>query len=67
MTSIGEYAFKECNQLKCIYCKATTPPSRGTGCFPSNIEIIYVPKESVDEYKVLWSYYADKIVGYDFE
>ena len=65
VTSIGEYAFKECNQLKYIYCKATTPPSRGTGCFPSSIETIYVPEESVDEYKALWG--TDKIVGYNFE
>ena len=65
VTDIGEYAFKECNQLKYIYCKATTPPSRETGCFPSSIETIYVPEESVDEYKTLWG--TNKIVGYNFE
>jgi hypothetical protein len=29
--------------------------------------VIYVPRASVDEYRVIWSDYADRIVGYDFE
>ena len=67
IAQIGDYAFSECSSLQSLYCKATTPPSCLSNSFPSSIKIIYVPKESVDEYKVLWSYYADKIVGYDFE
>ena len=67
IAQIGDYAFSKCSSLQYLYCKATTPPSCLSNSFPSSIKIIYVPKESVDEYKVLWSYYADKIVGYDFE
>ncbi len=67
IAQIGDYAFSECSSLQYLYCKATTPPSCLSNSFPSSIKIIYVPKESVDEYKVLWSYYANKIVGYDFE
>ena len=67
IAQIGDDAFSKCSSLQYLYCKATTPPSCLSNSFPSSIKIIYVPKESVDEYKVLWSSYADKIVGYDFE
>ena len=49
-----------------IYCKATTPPIIDGDVFYSSI-IIYVPRASVEEYRTLWSNYANKIVGYDFE
>ena len=67
VTSIGRYAFGECSNLKYCYSKAVTPPVLDSYAFPNTIGIIYVPRESVDEYKALWSDYASKIVGYDFE
>lgn len=61
-----------------VYCEATTPPVavlgsesywRGFSGAPYPELTIYVPVESVDEYKSAehWSNYADNIVGYDFE
>ena len=45
---------------------STTPPSTSNYIFgPGNVDKIYVPEESVDEYKNTehWSYYSDKIVA----
>ena len=71
VTSIGAEAFVYCNSLKEVYCKPTTPPTGGSNMFYSNASgrKIYVPRNSVEAYKsaVYWSYYADYIVGYDFE
>ena len=67
ITDIGDYTFYSCTKLQKLYCKATTPPLLGTSVIPTTIGIIYVPRTSVDEYKALWSDYANKIVGYDFE
>ena len=64
---IGSGAFSE-TSIKEVYCKALTPPVLGSDyVFPDTIGIIYVPRESIEEYKIHWSMYADKIVGYDFE
>ena len=47
-----------------------TPPILGTDILNgiSNDFTIYVPRNSVEEYKTAngWSQYADKIEGYDF-
>ena len=67
VTNIDNYAFYSCSSLKYLYCKTTTPPLLGSSAIPNTIGIIYVPRASVDEYKALWSEYADKIIGYDFE
>ena len=67
ISDIGNYVFYYCTSMKYLYCKATTPPLLGTSAIPTTIGIIYVPRTSVDEYKALWSDYADKIIGYDFE
>ena len=67
ITEVGTYAFYGCSALKYLYIKANTPPLLGSSVIPNTIGIIYVPRASVDEYKALWSDYADKIVGYDFE
>ena len=67
VTNIDNYAFYSCSSLKYLYCKTTTPPLLGSSVIPNTIGIIYVPRASVDEYKALWSDYASKIVGYDFE
>lgn len=68
--SIGSYAFDGCTSLREIYCKATTPPSLGSGVFLNNNSgrKFYVPMESVDAYKSAenWSVYADVIEGYEF-
>ena len=72
LTTIGgDYAFYYCDNLKSVYCKATTPPSLGNYAFSSwayNLKI-YVPNESVEAYKVAsgWSQYASKIIGYNFK
>lgn len=64
--SIGRYAFDKCSSLKKIYCKAQQPPIIDVS-FPSSVSVIYVPRESVEEYRVMWSDFASKILGYDFE
>jgi hypothetical protein len=67
ITDIGYCAFHNCTKLQKLYCRASNPPLLGTTAIPTTIGIIYVPRTSVDEYKALWSEYANKIVGYDFE
>ena len=67
ISEIGTNAFYGCSSLKYLYIKANTPPALGNGVIPSTIGIIYVPRSSVEDYKTVWSSYADKIVGYDFE
>ena len=62
---INDYAFYGTNATK-IYCKAKYPPYAGSNAFPSSA-LIYVPRESVAEYRATWSAYATKIMGYDFE
>ena len=49
-----------------IYCEAINPPVINGQPFNKGA-VIYVPRASVDEYRVIWSNYADRIVGYDFE
>lgn len=66
---LGEYAFSYCENLTTVYCRPTIPPRGGDkfiGC-PSNLTI-YVPTESVDDYKNAdgWKEYADKIVDGGF-
>lgn len=62
---INDYAFSGTNPTK-IYCSAIHPPYIGTNALPTSA-IIYVPRESVSEYRESWSSYASKIMGYDFE
>jgi len=65
IAEIGKRAFYCCTAS--VYIKATTPPTLNeTYCF-SNVTAIYVPKESVSAYRMAWSDYATKIIGYDFE
>lgn len=64
--SIGTDAFDKCSSLQKIYCKAQQPPIINAS-FPSSVSVIYVPRESVEEYRVMWSDFAGKILGYDFE
>ena len=62
---INDYAFSSTNPTQ-IYCKAQHAPYIGTSALPTTA-IIYVPRESVNEYREAWSDYATKIMGYDFE
>ena len=62
---INDYAFLSTNPTQ-IYCKAQHAPYIGTSALPTTA-IIYVPRESVNEYREAWSDYATKIMGYDFE
>lgn len=63
VTSISSYAFGACRSLESVTVLATTPPTLGTNVFNNCSEslIIYVPSESVAEYRSKWSDYADKI------
>ena len=71
VTTIGSSAFSGCKSLTSVYCKPTTPPSGDSYMFYNNASgrKIYVPTESVEEYKVVngWKDYADDIEPYVFE
>lgn len=59
VTTIGPYAFAQCDYLKSVICRATTPPTISGDSFneiPSDC-IFYVPAASVDAYKAAsnWS------------
>jgi hypothetical protein len=66
--SLPKYLCYKMNTLKTIYCKNLTPPiiDKETFVNCNNIENVYVPTVSVDAYKMEWSQFADKIVGYNF-
>ena len=61
VTSIGNYAFAGCTGLKSITCEAETPPTCGDNCFSEVDKSIpvYVPQESVNNYKIEWSYFTN--------
>lgn len=54
--------------VKKVYCSPTVPPTLGYLAPFSESTIIYVPRESVEQYKTSknWEEYAGNIVGYDF-
>lgn len=63
--TIGDSAFGNCSSLTSLTVKATYPPTLGSGVFTntnSNL-VIYVPAESVNDYKAAsgWSDYASII------
>lgn len=66
VTSIGQYAFSDCSSLTSVMQNATVPPSLDDysgRIFPSNLQNIYVPAESVSAYKTHkdWQRYATLI------
>lgn len=72
VTSIEEYAFYYCENLKSVYCRPTIPPALGEGVFvnydggdkPIGCKI-YVPTQSVEAYKSAnnWNRYKAYIYG----
>ena len=50
----------ECNSLKTLYCKSTTPPGIYFDDF-KNLSAIYVPAASLELYKTKWVRWADII------
>ena len=71
VTSIGKEAFRSCRRLELVYCLPTTPPAGDEYMFVDNASgrQIFVPTESVDEYKsaAYWSDYKNDISdGYAF-
>lgn len=69
VTSIGYGAFRGSSNITDIYCNPITPPTGNDYMFGDLNESakIYVPAESVDNYKntIDWSAYANYIEGYD--
>lgn len=66
LTSIGNYVFRGCASLKYFKINANTPPTLSwSPAFPSTIEAIYVPDESITAYQEAtgWTSYASKIKG----
>ena len=58
--------FKDCSELKTVTCLAVEPPQLFHTFDQCDLEVIYVPIESVDRYKNddNWREYADVIVGF---
>lgn len=73
LLSIGSDAFALCRILHSVYCKAVTPPKHNQNGGNQNIFWynasgfkIYVPTESVDQYKNTFGWKGKVIEGYDF-
>lgn len=68
VTYIGNHALFYCFNLKDVYCKPIIPPELDGTVFSKNVENrkIYVPRNSVEDYKKEWSTYANEIEPYDF-
>jgi hypothetical protein len=66
MASIGFGAFWGCTNLTTIIMLGTTEPSLGDYAFQNNNATIYVPYESLNDYKTAtnWSNYANRIKGW---
>jgi acetyltransferase-like isoleucine patch superfamily enzyme len=63
ITSIGLHAFRECSLLQTVECLPISPPAIDYTIFSDNDAnfTIYVPSESLDNYKQKWVQYADEI------
>ena len=69
VVEIHQSAFQYCSCLSEINVKALSPPSGGNGMFAGTNCPIYVPEESLSEYKTApyWNKYADRIMPKQFE
>lgn len=67
VTRIDYGAFQGCTTLATVYCMSTTPPTGSDMMFAENASgrMIYVPAESVADYKAAygWSAYSDYIAA----
>lgn len=65
LTTIGTRAFRDCNHMTTLTCRATTPPTFGSYALTNTSALahIYVPADSVAAYKAAsgWSGFAAKI------
>ena len=66
VTSIDDYAFRDCTNLTSTYIKATSLSIYGVNTFAYCPTMIYVPLGSEETYKNRWSDYASRIFGYDY-
>ena len=68
VTSIGNYAFADCSGLTSIYVYTKKLPELGynvfSGCDAKNCTV-YVPKGTIDDYKLSKFGYFEKIVEFD--
>lgn len=70
---LGMDILYDCDHLKTVYCRPTTPPAKNPNDFEDyiriceNLEAIYVPAQSVELYKSdpAWRLYKEIIVGID--
>lgn len=63
--SIGVSAFVDCTSLTGVTINATTPPTLGNFAFDlTNDCPIFVPYESLDDYKSAWSAYSNRIYAW---
>ena len=69
ISSIKSRAFNDCWYIESVYCKSLIPPTLADDSLLPSYVRIYVPKESIDEYKsaTIWAEHANDIIGYDFE
>ena len=66
VTTIGDKAFYYCRSLTSITIKANNPPKISDKTFTENSDLqIYVPENSVEDYKTTWKYFTDYITAID--
>ena len=66
ITEIGPQAFDYCASLTSVTIKAKNPPKITDKTFTKNSGLqIYVPKNSVEDYKTTWKYFTDYITAID--
>ena len=53
--SIGDYAFARLESLETIVCKAKTPPQINLSFLDIGTKKVFVPSDSVEDYKVSWN------------
>ena len=67
VTSIGSWAFSGCSGLTSITCEAILPPTMGESVFSNvnkNTCTLYVPVESINEYKTAYQWKVFSIIKF---